>query len=158
MKKLNIAVTGITGFVGQNLYAYLKDSVNIIGVFLFFIFMLIHYLNPYLNRLIFNAESNFYSSMLNMLLPILLIPFVINNVKLKSNKFDRYLGNLSYTIYLFHWTLIIPYSYYFGELNFKSRIPFAILYIIGTLVGAIIINRFVEQPIENFRNKISSKN
>jgi len=126
------------------------------GLFLFLTILSLHYFIPVLSKLVLYG-SNAYLETLNMILPIFLIPFISFNVLQKSNKFDRHLGNLSYTVYLFHWTLLIPYSYYFADLSFSNRIPYALIYLFCVVLGSLIIYQLFEKPIEKMRKNFLIK-
>jgi peptidoglycan/LPS O-acetylase OafA/YrhL len=110
--------------------------------------VLLHYFIPDLRLKVIDKNDVDYFEQLNLLLPLLLVPFISYNLKVKSDKKDRQYGNLSYTVYLVHWLLIIPYNHFFSHLGLTQRLPFALLYILATLVVSNYILKYFELPLQ----------
>jgi peptidoglycan/LPS O-acetylase OafA/YrhL len=139
-------ILGAKLYLNPDLFS--KKQVNI-GVLLFIIIIVLHYIFPTLRVKVIEKTDLIYFEQINLLLPLLLLPFISYNLKVKSDKKDRMYGNLSYTIYLFHWVLIVPYNYYFSNLGFAQRMPFALIYILATVVISNYILKYFEVPIQN---------
>lgn len=139
-------ILGAKLYLNPDLFS--KKQVNI-GVLLFIIIIVLHYIFPALRVKVIEKTDLIYFEQINLLLPLLLLPFISYNLKVKSDKKDRMYGNLSYTIYLFHWVLIVPYNYYFSNLGFAQRFPFALIYILATVVMSNYILKYFELPIQN---------
>jgi peptidoglycan/LPS O-acetylase OafA/YrhL len=82
----------------------------------------------------------------------LVVPFLAWNVSQDSSRFDRFLGNLAYPLYLFHW---IPRDWYY-HLSLRSDPAWRQLTLLGinliaAAAGAIVILLLVDQPSERFR-------
>jgi peptidoglycan/LPS O-acetylase OafA/YrhL len=86
-------------------------------------------------------------------LALSIIPLVAASVRQESGKIDRFLGNLSYDVYLFHWVMLIPYNYYVSHLPFKQRLPYFFIYLCLTLLGAALLNKCIDAPIEALRSR-----
>lgn len=78
----------------------------------------------------------------------LLTPFIFNFTR--HSKFDRFLGDLSYPIYIAHMVAIIYAinSPFLGLANGSTSI------VLFTLFLAMLLHFLVEKPIERLRNKI----
>ena len=85
---------------------------------------------------------------------ILVIPFVSKNVRVKSSRFDRILGNLAYPLYLFHW---IPreWYYHFSETGSHgmSQLLYLLANFVAAFVGALAILVLIDQPLDRLRSK-----
>jgi peptidoglycan/LPS O-acetylase OafA/YrhL len=81
-----------------------------------------------------------------------IVPFLAWNVTQESPRFDRFLGNLAYPLYLFHW---IPREWYYHfSLRSDSMLKQCTFLAINFLVavaGAVIILILVDQPSERLR-------
>lgn len=73
------------------------------------------------------------------------IPFLF--LLTKKMRFDRAIGELSYPIYISHWTVIMVVEYYCG----KRHLP--VIALTATILFCLAINRLVADPIERFRQK-----
>ncbi|MCK6601727.1 MAG: acyltransferase [Bacteroidetes bacterium] len=86
----------------------------------------------------------------NVLLALLLTPFIVRNLHRPSGKTDRQLGNLSYLIYLFHWIFLIPYGSVFQNPGMVKVFGYS-LYIFATLSVSVLFLFLVDAPAEKFR-------
>jgi peptidoglycan/LPS O-acetylase OafA/YrhL len=82
----------------------------------------------------------------------MVVPFLAWNVAQKSSRFDRFLSNLAYPLYLFHW---IPRDWYY---HFSQRSDpiwkqclFLAINFFAAAVGAVILLLLVDQPSERLR-------
>jgi peptidoglycan/LPS O-acetylase OafA/YrhL len=85
---------------------------------------------------------------------ILMLPFVSRNVRIRSSRFDRSLGNLAYPLYLFHW---IPreWYYHFCAPNSSSLVRGLLMTVNFAFAfgGAVLILVFIDQPMDRLRAK-----
>jgi len=145
--------------IGIGIFKFnIKISNTIKNVFtLLFIFILIiHYLIPNLFELVkFSVK---YSKFLNTLCTILVLPLLIDILSNYSNKKDMFLGNMSYSLYLCHWILIIPYDFYIKDLDNLGKILLSIIFIFSTYILGFVITKYFDLPIDTIRKKwIDSK-
>lgn len=81
------------------------------------------------------------------LLIAVLIPFLFE--KFSRSKWDNWIGDLSYPIYISHITL-----YIILQKGLKTHSIYnGILLVIISVVAAILLNRFVSKPIEKYRQR-----
>jgi peptidoglycan/LPS O-acetylase OafA/YrhL len=85
---------------------------------------------------------------------ILMLPFISRNLRIRSSRLDRSLGNLAYPLYLFHW---IPreWYYHFCPPNSSNLVRGLLLaanfaFAFG---GAVLILVFIDQPLDGLRAK-----
>lgn len=71
------------------------------------------------------------------------IPFLF--LLTKKIRFDRAIGELSYPIYISHWTVIMVAEYFLG----KKHLP--VVALAATILFCLALNRLVADPIERFR-------
>ena len=71
------------------------------------------------------------------------IPFLF--LLTKKMRFDRAIGELSYPIYISHWTVIMVAEYFMG----KKHLPLVAL--CATILFSLALNRLVADPIERYR-------
>jgi peptidoglycan/LPS O-acetylase OafA/YrhL len=85
---------------------------------------------------------------------ILVVPFVSKNVRVRSSRFDRFLGNLAYPLYLFHW---IPREWYYHLSETGSHGWSQIVYLLANFasafIGAIAILVLIDQPLDRLRTR-----
>jgi len=77
----------------------------------------------------------------------LLIPLLFRITK--NNSIDRYIGRLSYPMYVSQILIINIFFYYFA--GFKNNYFFGIVCIIVTLICSVLIVEYIEKPIDRFR-------
>jgi peptidoglycan/LPS O-acetylase OafA/YrhL len=80
------------------------------------------------------------------------VPFLAWNVAQASSRLDRFLGNLAYPLYLFHW---MPREWYY-HLSLRSdpiwrQCTLLAVNFLAAVVGAIIILLLVDHPSERLR-------
>jgi len=73
------------------------------------------------------------------------VPFLF--LLTKKIRFDRAIGELSYPIYISHWTVIMVAEYFCG----KRHLP--LLALAATILLSLALNRLMADPIERFRQK-----
>jgi peptidoglycan/LPS O-acetylase OafA/YrhL len=80
---------------------------------------------------------------------VIFLPFAIHSVHQVTAKSDRFIGNLAYPVYLFHW---IPVSMgtFFVDLPFSVRVIEILILSIGS---AWILNVMIDVPSEKARHR-----
>lgn len=121
----------------------------------------IHYSIPFLKNAIFFRQTIIgginYMTYFSNILPLLFIPLIIFGLNQKSDDADRRLGDLSYTIYLFHWLPFCIYSYYFANSFLTLRAIAFIVYLVVLAAGSYLIYFTFEKKIEIWRKIILNK-
>lgn len=78
-------------------------------------------------------------------LSIIIIPILFEITK--NNKFDNFIGELSYPIYLVHMLVIGLFSRFIPEI-YKGE-----AFVFISIIFAILLVKFIEEPIDNVRQK-----
>lgn len=86
------------------------------------------------------------SDLLYFLMIVLFVPFLFNH--LKSSKIDRFLGDLSYPIYLSHWVVSTAVWMSTNE-SLKNAWSVALI----TICLSIVLNVFIAAPVEKYRQR-----
>ena len=79
-----------------------------------------------------------------------LLPIIFNFTK--SNKFDRFIGELSYPLYVVHILVINIANSVFGESINESY--YFIFVLVVSILASIILNLMIQNKIDNYRSKI----
>jgi peptidoglycan/LPS O-acetylase OafA/YrhL len=83
---------------------------------------------------------------------VLILPLVSRNIRIRSSGFDRFLGNLAYPLYLFHW---IPRQWYYQLCETNSSSLVRVLLLTANFIvafgGASLILLFIDQPLDRLR-------
>ncbi|MGK0249204.1 MAG: peptidoglycan/LPS O-acetylase OafA/YrhL [Oleispira sp.] len=74
---------------------------------------------------------------------ILFLPILFDSTK--NNKIDRYIGELSYPIYIVHILVI----YFVNKMPISGSLSFFV--IIGSVIISILLNKFIQEKIEKIR-------
>jgi len=83
------------------------------------------------------------------ILVLLLLPFLF--LSTKDQPFDRLLGELSYPIYLVHWSIIYLLSPWIGIFpNYVGGLVYASV----AIVFAATVYCFIERPMDDFRHQL----
>ncbi len=70
---------------------------------------------------------------------------------------DRWLGELSYPIYINHWLMVPLGAYLMDQWGLGGEQQNAAFITVLSVVFAIILNLFVADPIERLRNRIRGR-
>lgn len=70
----------------------------------------------------------------------------------RDKKYDSWLGELSYPIYISHMLVIYVFDLVFGFLNITSNLWISGLNVLGSFVFAIFLNAVIGSRVENFRH------
>jgi len=98
------------------------------------------------SRLPGNSDARYYFFACGVLL---LLPLLF--LSTKDNPIDRLLGELSYPLYLIHWSiiyLITPWIVFF------PKFLEGIVYVGVAILGAATIYWFIERPMDDFRHRL----
>ena len=112
-------------------------SIVLISIFAYII------LFQYIPVLLWAKKWFLYAAM------IALIPILFKICK--NNKIDRYIGELSYPVYICHVLVIHMLSLTFDMTDPPKYFP--LLAMILSIALSILLNKFIADPIENFRQK-----
>lgn len=90
--------------------------------------------------------GNFIKQGFYLLFFLIAIPFIFQWSK--RNKLDRYLGELSYPVYISHW-LIMRLLSSIGLI--KNETLFSIIVIMGSILVSFFLIKFITKPVEKLR-------
>lgn len=89
----------------------------------------------------------------NAVLAVIVLPLTVWTALLKSDAYDRMLGDMSYTLYLIHSPLLTLYAYWFGHLSALDRLPYWILMVGAVLIASWALWRWIDAPLIALRNR-----
>ncbi len=150
----SILIFFLLGHLSFIIYSQIKNLVisrylGIAGIIFFLAYIAYksivygNFFLPFLNPMVHTAKGYAFYSAITLFIPFL---FLVT----KSSKIDRFIGNLSYSIYL-----LAPVSIHLGE-TFQSNFKYLNIHM-AALVTVIIISLCVyfsiEKPIESIRVK-----
>ncbi len=158
----------LLGTISYNLYKRLDrnrpQNINEIGYIMSIVVIvltLIYNLIPITEIAgisILPIDSNSIKKIIYMSVLVISIPFVFEYTK--KNKIDRFLGELSFPIYISHWLVISLYNWFNKEETYDVTY-YSLHIILLTVLVSVFLNRFVLNPVEKYRqNRVgrSSKN
>lgn len=93
------------------------------------------------------------SRLLDVVMAIVVTPFVSVNVRVKETPLGYHAGNLSYPIYLIHWVLLAPYVTWYGGLPGRERLPYFAGYLVVSFVVSLFIYVIIDRPSDRLRRK-----
>ena len=122
------------------------DMFSKISTYFLIIFSVVFYKLPI---------SELYKTMILFGFFIMLLPlsFHFNN----KNKWDRYVGDLSYPIYIGHMLVIYLVIKTMRALAVENKIFIAIICVVLSVFFAMLLNEYVGNRIENIRDKFRFK-
>jgi peptidoglycan/LPS O-acetylase OafA/YrhL len=86
------------------------------------------------------------------------IPLAAGTVFRRSGQFDRWLGDLSYPLYLVHW---LPREWYYSQVDWtQSPIRNGLLLLVNFLIAigaAIVLLHLVDRPAQRLKEQMLSK-
>lgn len=91
-------------------------------------------------------------SLYSIVLALLGVPLATSTVFRKSSSWDRWLGDLSYPLYLFHW---IPREWYYSQVDWSLPTSRNLLLLLANFViaglGAVVLLQLVDRPCQRIR-------
>jgi len=122
----------------------------------FFVMIVLQYVLPY-SQLHYKEIGSLYYITVSLVLVLLAVPTLANSVQIRSDKKDKFLGELSFLIYLAHWVLIRPYGVLTQNVSAAMHILYILLYLTLTIGLAVFIYRLVDRPMERLRHQWINK-
>jgi peptidoglycan/LPS O-acetylase OafA/YrhL len=132
---------------------FFTKKTQIVFNTLFIVVLLSHYFFRSLHELV-RDNTGSYQDYFNKVMALLLVPLLTQSVRIKSDKADRVLGDMSYVLYLSHWTWLTPYNYYIQDLTKVQRIPYAICYLVVTYILSYVLYKYFDLPIDQKRRQL----
>lgn len=86
-------------------------------------------------------------------IPLLPLTFVFQN----SSKLDKYIGELSYPLYIGHVLVINVAGYLFGKLRFEKGALYVVTCVVASLFLAAFLNHSVARNVELFRQRFKAR-
>ena len=128
----------LTGSLSYFLFTQIKDKDGY-SLGLFFWITLLAVL------IFYNQINEKYSLALLAFIAFVSIPFIFNFTK--HSRFDRFLGNISYPIYIVHFLIVAVFEEYFEE-----EYPVFML-LLAVFSAAIVVYYAVDAPIDRWRQR-----
>lgn len=78
----------------------------------------------------------------------------------KFNRWDRWIGELSYPIYIVHWPIMVVVDYGWDRLRLVAGyqgMDETLLVLVLSVVAALILKKVVADPIERTRDRVRQK-
>lgn len=96
--------------------------------------------------------SGWVPATLTVITLLLAVPCAIATTRQPSGWFDRFLGDLSYPLYLFHW---LPREWYYANLTPQTPVQSTLVLLAANvataLLGAVVILVLIDRPIQRAR-------
>ena len=145
--------------IGSLIYHY-RNHFNYIPKWAAFIIMSMFILNAIVARYLWNDvrfQGFYVSIILSALLLISLINIKKNNVPFWFYRFDKFLGNMSYPIFLLHWHVatLVSWSIFAGD-KIRGGDVFFIAFIFTNIL-AYLMNYILDNRVNKIRDKIRYK-
>lgn len=129
----------LSGILMYRFYRYIKtksfQKLSIYGFFFYFSFLIYYQFLPYERT----------KQLVLFLFSFIFIPFIFN--LFKTNKIDRFIGELSYPVYICHFLIIDILTHFTALPNQFLGITTAI----SSIIFSILVLQFIIKPIDNFR-------
>lgn len=130
-------------------YSKIIENKNLFSIGLILFFLSGYFYYEFKSILELNSIDTF--KYMIYFLFILFLPLLF--VQTKNNKVDRYIGELSYPVYIVHIFVL----YFVSKIS--SDIYLGLLAIIGSIIFSMLINKFIQEKIEKIRiNNLKGKN
>jgi peptidoglycan/LPS O-acetylase OafA/YrhL len=69
-----------------------------------------------------------------------------------GGRFDRFLGNISYPIYIVHFLIVAIFEEYFEEEYFEEKYPLFMLLVV-VFCASLVVYYAIEAPIDRWRQR-----
>lgn len=99
----------------------------------------------------FHANNLIFCAVLAMTL----FPLTIWITQKETGGMDKTLGDLSYSVYLFHCPLQVLYIAWCGALPLREKLPYFFLYLLATGLVSLLAWRLVDKQIIDYRSSTS---
>jgi peptidoglycan/LPS O-acetylase OafA/YrhL len=137
----------LIGILSFRLYLFISTKkidrrVNLLLFYIMVIYILIYQFIP------FNDSAN---KVLFFLLLTFFLPFIFT--QLKTNRFDRMIGEFSYPVYLSHIFVSIVIEIINSKVFHFQKTLTDSLIIVSTIVFSFILIKFISEPIEKLRQR-----
>lgn len=100
---------------------------------------------------------HFNNLIFSIALAMTLFPLTIWVTQKEAGSTDKALGDLSYSLYLFHGPLQVLYVDWCGTLTLRERWPYLLLYLLATSVVSFLAWRLVDKQIIDYRSSKTRK-
>lgn len=101
-----------------------------------------------------SAEASIIGKLFPFFLILVALPLALSTVYRPSGGFDRWLGDLSYPLYLFHW---IPRDIYHKVMDSSNSVWMNLIYLLSSwamaIGGAVLLLWLVDRPAQAWRKK-----
>jgi peptidoglycan/LPS O-acetylase OafA/YrhL len=98
-----------------------------------------------------------YNSKLIMLISVFFFFLPILFIFQQKNRLDRFLGELSYPVYLVHWSVKWYISYFPNFSNSLNGYSYSLLCMAISITYSVILIYVIGKPIDKIRSKLKSK-
>lgn len=137
----------LSGNLGYRIYNYIRkmEIARKLGFWALISLVLFLFTFNYLPVIYYVKQYVFYAFL------SLAIPFIF--LYTKNFKIDRFLGELSYPLYVSHYSIIIfflPVVYHFFSYSSGLQVPLAIIF---SIIFSYLLVQWVGRPIDNMREK-----
>jgi peptidoglycan/LPS O-acetylase OafA/YrhL len=103
------------------------------------------------------ADFDQVNKYVSALLALVCLPITIWSTRQPASSQDKVLGDLSYSVYLFHGPLAVVYGHWFGDLPPLQRLPYLLAYLVVTAVVSVAAWRWVDKPVMALRSRYLAK-
>jgi peptidoglycan/LPS O-acetylase OafA/YrhL len=97
----------------------------------------------------YNKKKKKFSLALLPFTILLSMPFIFNLTK--DSRFDRFLGNISYPIYIVHFLIVVIFEEYFEEQYFEEKYLLFMLLLVFS--ASLVVYYAIEAPIDHWRQR-----
>ncbi|HEX7691590.1 MAG TPA: acyltransferase [Sediminibacterium sp.] len=135
----------LSGNIAYRVYVFLKNRLTVTFTASLCIWISVILLTILYSRLPYiTGKKDYY-----LFLVFLSLPFLINMPRIR--RFDNYLGDLSYPVYLSHMLVLQTISMVNSQTAVFRSLPVILLTLTGTLLLSALISRYVVRPVDGFR-------
>lgn len=125
--------------------------IEITALLALLLFFAVHLIVPSLRVSVQNNHGSYYEIVSDIMI-FLAIPTLVNSVHHQTNNFDKFLGEMSFMVYLSHWVWIGAYNELILNASKFGRIPYVLGFFIITLLSSYLVYKFIDRPSERLRH------
>ncbi len=89
----------------------------------------------------------------NFVLALVLTPFALSTVYVRSTHRDRIMGDMSYVVYCSHWLARTVAKHYLSDLGRTAKAPLVLGLIITTYGVSLLLLLYVDWPLSRWRER-----